>query len=411
MVVLMHNGTNISNRCLLIKEMNVECCNPDPKRRKLSSLLDDEGLLQNLNHILGYIEFDENDKKHKSVSLTANVSTSKSKEDVVVLQDRFNELKDSYLSISMHSGVRILAYLQQILFKKEEAEKSDDDLLEIYKDENGNDNKNTSTDNLQNVEVSSVANDANKMRTEIVNFLKKMQQFLLNRTKDSDIHGEVHKALCRPKLTAVPGLNASSAIAVASRSVVVLMNKYGSNVIRCKEIKELLMKCAWLFFSIYGNAIPTDDTNRSAKIRTLLNEASIDLLSALSFFSFGKTDVMLPIVVLNCLDIWQDKDEQYRVISIYEDQLSKLNGENLHKKTIDRITSVVNTYLEGDTPMREFSKYDDVVYQYRKGFGFLLVDNIKLDSDGLSYDCHGLWFDVKFTIRSGGMKYKGYKEL
>ncbi len=159
------------------------------------------------------------------------------------------------------------------------------------------------------------------------------------------------------------------------------------------------------------NAIPTDDTNRSTKIRTLLNDASVDLLSALSFFSFGKTDVMLPIVVLNCLDIWQDKDGRHSVISLYEEQLSKLVVENLHQKTIDRITSVMNTYLEGDTPMREFSKYDDVVYQYRKGFGFLLVDNIKLNSDGLRYDCHGSWFDVKFAIRYGGMKYKGYKDL
>lgn len=406
-----YSGTNISNHCLVVKELHVESCNPDPKRRKLSSLLDDDGLLQNLNHILGYIEFDENDKKSKTVSITAKGSKSIDKEDVVVQQNRFNELKDSSLSISMHSGVRILAYLQQILFKKDDTERSDDDLLEIDKEENGCEDATVLTVSCQKTEVSSAADDANKMKSEIVNFLKKMKQFLHNKTGDSTIHVEVKQGLEHPKLEAVPGLNASSSIAIASRAVVVLMNKYGRNIAKWSEIRDLLVDCSGLFFSIYANAVPTDSCNRSMKTRKLLNDASVDLLSALSFFTFGKDNAQLPIVVLNCLDMWREKEELHHIIPLYEEQLSKLNKVNLHQETIERIKSISNVYLRGDAPVTEFSRYDDVVYQYKKGYGFLLVDNIKFYSDSLEYNCHGAWFDESLKITSGGKKYKGYKDL
>lgn len=406
--VLVDNDINVSNRCLIIKELHVESCNPDPKRRKLSSLLDDNSLLQNLTHILGYIEFDENDKKSKSVR-NAIKSPSKDKEDITVVQERFNELKDSSLSISMHSGVRILAYLQQILFKKDDSEKSDDDLLEIDKKEKSNDDKEDSIYDRQITEISSAADDANKLKSDIVNFLKKMQQYLLNMTTDTSIHGEVNKAVNRPKLIAVPGLNASSAFAVASRSVIVLMNKYGSNITKRSEIRELLIKCAELFFSLYANSVPEDNTNRGRKARDLIKEASVDLLSALSFFDFGKNDVSLPQVILNCLDLWRGKEEQHLIIPLYKKQLSKLNIEYIHEKTVDRIIDVAETYLNGDTPVREFSCDDDVVYLYRKGYGFLLVDNIKLTPGRLSYEYHSSWFEDKHT--SNATKYKGYKNL
>lgn len=407
--VLMDNEINLSNSCLIIRELYIESCNPDPKRRRLSSLLDDNSLLQNLTHILGYVEFDENEKKTKSARL-ATRSSSKDKEDIVVAQDRFNELKDSPLSISMHSGVSILAYLQQILFKKDDTEKSDDDLLEIDKDENGNDDdKENPNYDHQKIEASSAADDANKMRLDIVNFLKKMQQYLLNMTTDTSIHGEVNKAVNRPKLIAVPGLNASSSIAVASRAVIVLMNKYGSNVIKRTEIRELLVNCAGLFFSLYANSVPDDNSNISRKIRELVKDASVDLFSALSFFDFGKKYVSLPPVVLNCLDLWKNMEELHLIIPLYEDQLSKLYIKNIFQKTVERILLIAKTYLEEDAPVREFSRYDDVVYLYRKGYGFLLVDNIKFSPGNLSYEYHGSWFDDKLT--SNATRYKGYKDL
>lgn len=410
--VLMDNDTNLSNRCLIIKELHIESSNPDPKRRKLSSLLDDNSLLQNLTHILGYIEFDESETENgtKSARLATKSSSTKYKEDIVVAQDRFNELKDNSLSISMHSGVRILAYLQQILFKKDDTEKSDDDLLEIDKDENCNDDdKENPNYDYQKIEVYSAVDDANKMRLDIVNFLKKMQQYLLKKTTDISIHGEVNKAVNRPKLIAVPGLNASSSIAVASRAVIVLMNKYGGNVIKRTEIRELLVSCTGLFFSLYANCIPDDNSNRSRKIRELLKAASVDLLSALSFFDFGKKDISLPPIVLNCLDLWIGKEEQHLIIPLYKEQLSMLNIEYIHEKTVERVIDVAKTYLNGDTPIREFSCDDDVVYLYRKGYGFLLVDNIKLTPDRLSYEYHSSWFEDKHI--SNATKYKGYKNL
>lgn len=406
MAALMDNDINISNRCLIIKELHVESCNPDPKRRKLSSLLDDNCLLRNLTHILGYIEFDENDNKSKAVGI-AGKSPSKDKEDIIVTQDRFNELKDNTLSISMHSGLRILSYLQHILFKQDDSGNSDDDLLGIYKKEKDNDDNDDSIYNRQITEINSVAGDANKLKSDIINFLNKMQQFLLNMTADTNIHGEVNKAVNRPKLIAVPGLNISSALAVASRSVIVLMNKYGYNISKQEEIRELLIKCAALFFSLYANSIPEDNTNRSTKTRKVIIEASVDLLSALSFFDFEKRDTSLPLIILNCLDLWRGKDDLSMIITLYEKQLPKLNIAYIHQKTVDRLLNIAKAYLNNsDAPIREFSCDDDVIYLYRKGYGFLLVDNIKYTPGRLSYEYHGSWFEGKLT--SNATKYKGY---
>ncbi len=46
----------------------------------------------------------------------------------------------------------------------------------------------------------------------------------------------------------------------------------------------------------------------------------------------------------------------------------------------------------------------------KKGYGFMLVDNIKMDSDGLTYECHSSWFDNK-SAKSSATKFKGYKNL
>lgn len=407
--VLYSDGTAISNRCLIIKEINVESCNPDPKSRKLSSILDDNGLLSNLTHILGYIEFDEEDKKNKTGRIALKSSASKEKEDITVNKDRFDELKDSSLSICMHSGVRILSYLQQILFKTEESEKSDDDLLEIDKEESSDVDGNAISFDSQRTEVSSTTVDANKMRAEIVNFLKKMQEHLLKITQDSSIYGKFNPAVNKPQLMATPGLNASSAIAVAVRSVVVLMNKYGSNVMKRADVWDSLTKCANLFFSIYANGIPSDDSNRSKKTRELIKNASVDLLVALSFFDLGRKNIVLPLVVLNCLDIWKGKEEQSQIMPLYDELLSKLNAKDIYPRTIERIKEIAETYLSEDVPIHEFNSNETIFYQYRSGFGFLLVDNIKKTSNGWSYSTHGSWFNDH--VNSSGTKYKGFSSI
>lgn len=407
--VLISDGESISNRCLVIKELNIESCNPDPKRRKLSSLLDDTALLSNLTHILGYIEFEEDDKNRKTANVSLSSAEKEEKADIVVSKDRFDELKDSSLCISMHSGVRILSYLLQILFKKEETEKSDDDLLVIDKDENAAEECDIIEYEEQKIEISSDSVDANKMRAEIASFLKIMHTHLLGTTRDKSNYGKVNPAVNKPQLIAIPGLNISSAIAVAARSVVVMMNKYGDTVMKRADIRDSIAKCARLFFSIYANNIPLDNSNRSKKTRELIRDASVDILAALSFFDYPRDNRDLPLVVLNCLDLWKDKEELTQIILLYEDLLSKLNTDNIYPISTERIKSIAETYMSADIPIQEFDISDTFVYMYRSGFGFLLVDGIKKTTNGWSYSTHGSWFDDH--IITNGTKYKGYSTL
>ena len=402
--VLKSGKAEISNRVLIIREVYVERGNPDPKRRKLSSLLDDTDLLENFSHILGYIEFDENVKQTKSIK-TSNVSTNKTDEDnIIVTQDRFNKLKDSSLSISMHSGIRILAYLQQILFKTEDVVQTDDELLDFDKEDVDN------VDNKEEKDVDRIntdSDDASKMRSDVVNFLKKMLNFLTEKTKDQSIFGEVHPAVNKPRLMAIPGLNAASSFAVASRAVVCMMNKYGSYIKKTEEVKDLLIKNAGIFLSLYANMIPSDVSLRSRKICELLKDATIDLLTALCFFSYSKGNKSMPQLVLNCLELWNGRNEINDIMPMVEEQILKLDSTSLNDKTINQIRYIANVYLSKETPIEEYSIYSPLVFQLRKGYGFLVVDNIKRTNRGWSYSYHSPWFDDKINNITSS-KFKGY---
>ena len=310
--VLKNDDREISNRIIVIKEVDVERGNPDPQRRKLSSLLDDADLLENMGHILGYIEFDETDKKVKSATFSKS-SKEDAEDDTIVTRDRFNELKDSELSISMHSGVRILAYLQQILFQKEGDAQSDDELLDF--EEEGDDKEVPKDDNGSN-SYQSDANDASRMQLDVVNFLKKMQNFLLEKTKDRSIYGEINPAVNKPKLIAIPGLNAASSLAIASRAVVCMMNKYAPHITKVKDIKDLLIKDAGVFISLYANMFPSDDSIRSRKTLEILKDATVDLLTAMCFFSFSKDDSSVPQLILNSLEMWRGRNELNDIIPL-----------------------------------------------------------------------------------------------
>jgi len=401
-VVLKKDDVEISNRIMVIREINVERGNPDPKRRKLSSLLDDADLLNNLGHILGYIEFDETDNKEKISNSNKTTAKDDAEDDAIVVRDRFNELKDSVLSVSMHSGVRILAYLKQILFKKGEDIQTDEDLLEH--DEEDNDNR---KGGIERDRTQSDIDDASRMQLDVINFLKKMQNFLLKKTKDQSIYGEVNPAVNWPKLMAVPGLNAASSLAVASRAVVCMMNKYGPYIIKTKDIKELLIKNAGVFFSLYANMLPSDDSIRCHKTLELLKDASVDLLTALCFFSFPKEDSSVPQLVLNTLEMWKNKEIINGIQSLFEVQLEKLNPDYLYDRTINTIRRIANVYLTQKTPIRELSVYTPLVYQLRKGYGFLVVDNIHRTGNGWSYSYHSPWFDDKID-NTNSPKYRGY---
>ena len=405
MAVLMNNETEISNRLLVVREVNVERGNPDPKRRKLSRLLDDPDLLENLSHILGYIEFDDAKKMSKRVK-SADNTTSDEQEDVAVTNDRFNVLKDSALSISMHSGIRILGYLRQILFKNEEIENTDDDLLEIDDEgSKGDDEKEKDFDHK-----SSEASDAAKMRNDVVSFLKKMLSFLQEKTKDASIYGDYNKAVNRQCLQAVSGLNAASSIAVAARAIIFMMNKYGQVVRKPAEVRDLFIKCTGYFLSLYSNKLPDADTLRNWKIRELLNDATIDILSALCFFGYDKQDCLMPQLVLNALELWKRQEEINDLLPLMDSQIERLNPEVLNPKSIDRIRGIAAVYLNGETPIEEFSLWHDKIFMLRRGFGFLIVDNLKRASNGWSYAYHAPWFDDKISSTTG-TKFKGYYDL
>ena len=405
MAVLMNNETEISNRLLVVREVNVERGNPDPKRRKLSRLLDDPDLLENLSHILGYIEFDDAKKMSKKVK-SADNTTSDEQEDVAVTSDRFNVLKDSALSINMHSGIRILGYLRQILFKNEEIEDTDDDLLEIDDEgSKGDEEKEKDFDRK-----SSEASDAAKMRNDVVSFLKKMLSFLQEKTKDASIYGDYNKAVNRQCLQAVSGLNAASSIAVAARAIIFMMNKYGQVVRKPAEVRELFIKCAGYFLSLYSNKLPSADTLRNRKIRELLSDATIDVLSALCFFGYDKQDCLMPQLVLNTLELWKGQEEINDLLPLMDSQIERFNPEVLNPKSIDRIRSIAAVYLNGETPIEEFSLWHDKIFMLRRGFGFLIVDNLKRTSNGWSYAYHAPWFDDKIS-NTTGTKFKGYYDL
>lgn len=405
MAVLMNNETEISNRLLVVREVNVERGNPDPKRRKLSRLLDDPDLLENLSHILGYIEFDDAKKMSKRVK-SADNTTSDEQEDVAVTSDRFNVLKDSALSISMHSGIRILGYLRQILFKNEEIENTEDDLLEIDDEgSKGDDEKEKDFDHK-----SSEASDAAKMRNDVVSFLKKMLSILQEKTKDASIYGDYNKAVNRQCLQAVSGLNAASSIAVAARAIIFMMNKYGQVVRKPAEVRDLFIKCTGYFLSLYSNKLPDADTLRNRKIRELLNDATIDVLSALCFFGYDKQDCLMPQLVLNALELWKGQEEINDLLPLMDSQIERLNPEVLNPKSIDRIRGIAAVYLNGETPIEEFSLWHDKIFMLRREFGFLIVDNLKRASNGWSYAYHAPWFDDKISSTTG-TKFKGYYDL
>ena len=405
--VLKKDDVEISNRIIVIREDNVERCNPDPKRRKLSSLLDDADLLENLGHILGYIEFDETDKKTKSSKYNKATTKDDVKEDTVVTRDRFNELKDSTLSLSMHSGIRILAYLQQSLFQKGEDIQTDDELLDL--DEESKDKFDRKDGKERNRTLSKI-DDASRMRSDVVIFLKKMHDFLLKKTKDKSIYGESNPAVNWPKLVAIPGLNAASSLAVASRAVICMMNKYGSYIFKTKDVKELLIKSAGVFISLYANMLPSDDSIRSRKALEILKDATVDLLTALCFFSFSKDNSSMPQLVLNSLEMWKGRDELNDIMPLVEEQLKKLNPIFLDDRTINIIRHIANTYLSQETPIKELSNYYSLVYQFRQGYGFLVVDNIHRTTNGWRYSYHSPWFNDKID-NINSVKFKGYFDI
>lgn len=410
LVVLKEEGMEVSNRCLVIKELNVESFNPDPKRRQLSSLLDDADMLKNLSHILGYIEFNDEEKRETT---KVNIMTTKEKhvlESVTVDRESFWNLKDSsMLSLSLHPGVRILNYLQQILFKKEEASSGEEEMKEIEKVDNG------VYEGL--TQALAGINEARRMRNDVISFLKRMDEALTKMSLNKDSMGKAgnaEKALpinnkeYLHKLIVVPKMNASSSLAVATTSVACLMHNYGGKIQHSYEVRSLLMKDATMFFALYGFNIPTGDTNVSKRIVELLKEGCVQLLVALSYFDYPKTSYDLQLTLLNMFCVWS-KEQVEDIKKTYNEDIDKIQDSGFTGRTIALINMVADLF-KNNIPVNEFSPNTDRIFVFKNGYGFFAVDEIKKVENGWSYVYHHPRYERKID-RCSAAKFKGFKEI
>ena len=87
-----------------------------------------------------------------------------------------------------------------------------------------------------------------------------------------------------------------------------------------------------------------------------------------------------------------------------------IDGRQIHGGFADRIRGIAAVYLNGETPIEELSLWHDKIFMLRRGFGFLIVDNLKRASNGWSYAYHAPWFDDKISSTTG-TKFKGYYDL
>ena len=118
----------------------------------------------------------------------------------------------------------------------------------------------------------------------------------------------------------------------------------------------------------------------------------------------------MPQLVLNTLELWKGQEEINDILPLMDSQIERFNAEVLNQRSIDRIRSIAAVYLNGETPIEEFSLWHDKIFMLRREFGFLIVDNLKRTSNGWSYDYHAPWFDDKISSTTG-TKFKGYYDL
>ena len=118
----------------------------------------------------------------------------------------------------------------------------------------------------------------------------------------------------------------------------------------------------------------------------------------------------MPQLVLNTLELWKGQEEINDMLPLMDRQIERLNSEVLNQRSIDRIRSIAAVYLKGETPIEEFFPWHDNIFMLRRGFGFLIVDNLKRTSNGWSYAYHAPWFDDKISSTTG-TKFKGYYDL
>lgn len=408
--VLYENDVEVSNRCLVVKELNIESCNPDSKQRELLSLLDDPDMLKNLSHILGYIQLDEEKKNNSKKAVISGKETKDKDNDdnVIVSKDSFWDLKDdSMCSLSLHPGVRILRYLQQIFFIKEDSTSSKDGMMEMGKTDDGENNE-----PIQDFDK--VVDNGITMRSDVVSFLNRMGDSLTILSFAASSQGDYSKSLYinvddyLHKLIVVPKMNAGSSFAVATTAVTCLMHKYGDVINYTKEVRDLLINDSILFISLYGFNIPSEETNIGKKTVFLLKDGSVQLLVALSFFSFEKSSYYLQMALLNIFCVWS-KEIKEEIIRLYNEFIDSIHNNLINEETIGVINKIAHIIVN-EIPLQEFSCDYDRIFLFKDGYGFFAVDEIKKVQNGWSYHYHHPRYD-KIEKCNSASKFKGFIDI
>ncbi len=406
LAVLRHNSEDISNRSLIIKESQVEKCNPDPRRRDLSRLLTEDGLSEHFAEILDYVQFDDDD----AIIKRSNGSRQSQKKDKdlgpTVDKEDFDDLKDkSKISISLNSGVRILDYLSKIFFK-DSVEVTRNEILESADAES----------DTYYEEVTLDINQAEIIERSIHRYLKKMNKSLEVRINlSANMAQGAPEVLYLPKLICKPGLNSCSSFAIALRSIVFLMSNYSDSVTKKEDIKAYLIHNANLFFSLFHNSYPDGQTNIDKKCRDLLSDIIPLFLLSLSFFHFRRDEIsMLILTLLNCFDYSCATGKGLQ--DLYSDYIALFaKTEAVKGSTIETIQRVATVYIKTkEIPISEFSYFLDTIFIYRKDYGFLIADDIFNDKDHWTYSYYHPRFDyqydnVDYTKGVSRSKFRGFK--
>lgn len=402
-VVLTQQGKEISNRCFIVKEVCVERANPDPKRRKLTQLLNETTLRENLPQLLDLIAFDDQPAQAApthSLTLSGGKSSKGDPTDVEVEKDRFDVLRESKISIGLHAGVRILDFLKQVLFKTEEAESTDDERLDS---ERKGENMGGNQPKLQTVSPS----DAAKMKTSVLGFLKRMEDFLVKQTEETGNRVETGNPETEPKLFACPTLNAASSLCVAATIVIQLMKQYGELLTKRCDVRDKFLRCVLLFYAVYSNKVPQADDYKSQKIRELLREGTLMVLTACSFFNFSRNLEGLIQAVLNATRIWKGQPEQDNLLPDWEKQLALLSSPTQHPQSLKWIRSAATLLLSPHPiPLQHFTSDEPTLFVHRKGVGFIVIENLKRVGSKWEYDYRYPWNEGDFSYAA--TTYKGY---
>lgn len=430
MVVLKEENTEISNRCLVVRENDVEVGNPDPKRRKLTMFLNDADLETQLDQLLSFIEFDDAVIRKKLVSSSPSVTAKVGATDEdtsVSSEDYFNFKNYSSKQINEHNGIRVLETLKRLLYIEKDVVPSDESIASDNPD-GGNDDPELDPIVNQGAPVGEKEeeplsdeqkSDANfkKALQYTLTYLARVELFL--RSKCDDKSAQIAGSMAMnnlPKLKLNPGLNVCTALNAALLSVNYIMrtnnNRIGSNDL--KKLTMSVVNCASLFYAIYGFSLPDDDSLYSAKIRYLFRQNAIFLLVVLSYFSIinDAQRLLFTQTVLNCLSVWDcmPEERQHALKEYREERAKPTNGDTL-PATAKRLDEIIAHYCKDAVPLHALKPFDhlNTIFVFRSGYGFLAT-NVRRTNTGWHFAYKHPRFGKLEVDLANVKSYKGFKD-